>query len=181
MAVELPALGWVDWTFLALLALSVLVGLWRGFVFELMSLAGWVVAWFGAQWAAPHLALHLPVAGPDSPLRLAAAFVLCFVAALVLWALLAKLVRLLVHATPLSIPDRLLGAGFGVLRGGVLLLAVASSIALTPAAQSEAWRTSQGARWLELGLQALKPLLPSSAQRWLTVHRSALVEHTQPP
>ncbi len=163
---ELPALGWIDWTLLAVLALSVLVGLWRGFVFELMSLAGWLVAWFGGQWAAPQLAPHLPLATPDSPLRLAAAFVLCFVAALVLWALLARLVRMLIHATPLSIPDRLLGGGFGVLRGGVLLLAVASVVALTPAAQSTAWRTSQGARWLELGLQVLKPLLPPGAQRW---------------
>ncbi len=166
MDLALPALGWIDWTLLAVLALSVLIGLWRGFVFELMSLAGWVVAWFGAQWAAPQLALHLPVSTPDSPLRLAAAFLLCFMAVLLLWSLLSKLVRMLVHATPLSRPDRLLGGGFGALRGAVLLLALASVIALTPAAQSTGWRTSQGARWLELGLQALKPLLPPGTQRW---------------
>ncbi len=161
-----PQLGWVDWTFLAVLALSVLIGLFRGFVFELMSLAGWLVAWFGAQWAAPLLAPYLPVSTPDSPLRLAASFILCFVAVLVVWGLLAKALRMLVHATPLSLPDRFLGAGFGVLRGGVLLLAVASVIALTPAAQSSAWRLSQGARWLELGLQAVKPLLPPGSERW---------------
>lgn len=164
---ELPALGWIDWSFIAILALSLLVGLWRGFVFEVMSLAGWLVAWFGSQWAAPQLVPHLPVAVAGSPLRMAAALVLCFVGILVAWALLARLLRLLIHATPLSIPDRLLGAGFGVLRGGVLLLAVASVLALTPAAQSTAWRTSQGARWLEISLQALKPLLPPGVQDWL--------------
>jgi membrane protein required for colicin V production len=166
MDLSLPALGWIDWALLAVLLLSVLVGLWRGFVFELMALAGWLVAWFGAQWGAPQLALHLPVSTPDSPLRLAAAFILCFVAALLLWGLLSRLVRMLIHATPLSIPDRVLGGGFGVLRGVVLLLAVASVIMLTPAAQSAAWQASQGARWLELGLQALKPLLPPGSQRW---------------
>ena len=57
----LPALSLVDWTLLAVLALSVVVGLWRGFVFECLSLAGWVVAWFAAQWGAPHLAVKLPV------------------------------------------------------------------------------------------------------------------------
>jgi membrane protein required for colicin V production len=165
-AVALPALGWLDWTLAAVLALSVAVGLWRGFVFELMSLAGWLVAWFGAQWAAPQVLPWLPVAEPDSPLRLAAAFSLCFLGLLVAWALLARLVRMLLHATPLSLPDRLLGAGFGALRGGVLLLALASVVALTPAAQSNAWRLSQGARWLELGLQALKPLLPPVTERW---------------
>ena len=43
-------MGWVDIAMIALLAVSVLVGLWRGFVLEVLSLTGWVVAWFAAQW-----------------------------------------------------------------------------------------------------------------------------------
>ena len=168
MSASLPDLGWVDWSLLAVLAASVLIGLMRGFVFECMSLVGWLVAWFGAQWAAPQLAPHLPVAAPGSAVNLAAAFTLCFVAALVAWSLLSKLVRMLVQATPLSFPDRLLGGGFGVLRGAVLLLAVASVVALTPAAQSAGWRNSQGARWLALTIDALKPLLPPAAARLLS-------------
>ena len=158
-------LGWVDWAFLAVLGFSVLIGLVRGFVFECLSLAGWLVAWFGAQWAAPQWAPHLPVGSPGSALNLAAALTLCFVALLVVWSLLARLVRLMVHATPLSLPDRLLGGGFGALRAGVLLMAVAGVVSLTPAAQSQDWRGSQGARWLELTLQAVKPLIPESALR----------------
>ena len=163
----LPALSWADWTLLAVLAASVLIGLLRGFVFECLSLAGWVVAWFAAQWAAPQLAPSLPVGTPGSALNLAAALALCFIAALIVWGLIAKLVRMLIHATPLSVPDRLLGAAFGVLRGVVLLLAVSSVVALTPAAQSAAWRNSQGARWLGSTLQALKPLLPDVVARSL--------------
>ena len=158
-------LGWVDWTLLAVLLASVVVGLVRGFIFELMSLAGWLVAWFAAQWAAPHLAPVLPLGEPGSALNLGAAFALCFLGALVVWGLLARLVRLLLHATPLSLMDRGLGAGFGLLRGAVLLLALSTVVTLTPAAQSEAWRQSQGARWLGLSLNALKPLLPEPAQR----------------
>jgi membrane protein required for colicin V production len=164
---ELPALGLVDWALLAVLAVSVLVGVVRGFVFEVLSLAGWIVAWFAAQWGSPLLAPQLPVGVPGSALNAGAAFALAFVAALVAWALLARLVRLLIHATPLSIPDRLLGAGFGALRGGVLLLALATVVALTPASQSAAWRASQGARWLEQGLAMLKPLLPDAVSRHL--------------
>jgi len=163
----LPALSWIDWTLLAVLAVSVLVGMVRGFVFECLSLAGWVVAWFAAQWGAPHVAPHVPVGTPGSAVNLGLAFALAFVGALVVWGLLAKLIRMLIHATPLSIPDRLLGGGFGVLRGGVLLLAVATVVALTPAAQSPGWRTSQGARWLGDALHVLKPLLPPTAARLL--------------
>lgn len=166
---SLPALGWVDWTLLVVLLVSVVVGLVRGFVFECLSLAGWVVAWFAAQWASPQLAPFLPVGTPGSALNLAAALALCFVLALLIWSLLAKLVRMLIHATPLSIPDRLLGAAFGALRGGVLLLAVCSLVALTPAAQSEAWRASRGARGLSLTLKALKPWLPEPVARLLRV------------
>ena len=72
------------------------------------------------------------------------------------------------HATPLSLPDRLLGAVFGFLRGGVLLLVVATVVALTPASQSQGWRASRGVQWLNVALASLKPLLhflPDSAAR----------------
>lgn len=160
-------LSWVDWALLAVLALSVIAGLMRGFVFEVMALIGWVVAWFVAQWFAPEVAPHLPVGKPGGALNFVLAFVLTFVAGLVVWGLLARLLRLLIHATPLSLPDRALGAGFGLLRGGVLLLAVATVVALTPAATSTAWRASQGALWLNSTLQGLKPVLPEAVVRRL--------------
>lgn len=171
----IPALSWLDWTLLAVLALSVVVGLVRGFVFECLSLAGWLVAWFAAQWGAPMLAPllapHLPrlsVVSTGSALSQGLAFALTFIAALIVWGLLARLVRMFVRATPLSLPDRLLGAGFGLLRGTVLLLVVATVVMLTPASQSQGWRTSHGARWLGEVLVTLKPLLhnlPNTAAR----------------
>ena len=161
----IPALSWLDWSLLAALALSVVVGLVRGFVFECLSLAGWLVAWFAAQWGAPMLAPRLPVGTPGSALQMGAAFALSFLGALLVWALLSRLVRLLIHATPLSLPDRLLGAVFGLLRGLVLLLALATVVALTPASQSPGWRASQGAHWLGVALATLKPLLPEPVAR----------------
>jgi membrane protein required for colicin V production len=163
----MPALSWLDWALLAVLALSVVVGLARGFVFECLSLAGWVVAWLAAQWGAPQLAPFVPVGAAGSALQLGVAFAAVFIGTLVVWALLARLVRLLIHATPLSLPDRLLGAVFGLLRGSVLLLAVATVVALTPASQSPGWRTSRGAHYLGLALASLKPFLPDPAARLL--------------
>ena len=163
----MPELPWIDFVLLAVLLVSVVVGIVRGFVFEVMSLAGWLVAWFGAQWLAREVAPQLPLGTPGSPLNLGLAFALCFVAVLLVWALLARLVRLLVQATPLTVPDRLLGAGFGALRGAVLLLAVAVLVALTPAERSTPWRESTGARWLGFAMAGLKPLLPVDLVRHL--------------
>jgi membrane protein required for colicin V production len=125
------------------------------------------VAWFAAQWIAPGIAPHLPVGTAGGGLNHGVAFAIAFVLALVLWALLARLIRLAIHATPLSIADRLLGGVFGALRAAVLLLALATVVALTPAAQSAAWRGSVGAKALTQMLAALKPLLPEPAARLL--------------
>ncbi len=153
-------IGWVDAALLAVLALSVIVGLLRGFVFELLSLAGWIAAWFAAQWFAPVAAPYVPVGAPGSALNLGVAFAVVFVLALIVWAIAARLIRLVIRATPLSLPDRALGALFGALRGGVLLLAVAAVVALTPAVRSAAWQHSRGAGVLALLLDGLMPLLP---------------------
>lgn len=161
----------IDWALLGVLFISVCVGFVRGFVFECLSLAGWVVAWFAAQWAAPYLAPYLApyisAGAQGSALRFGVAFAICFLLAGIVWGLLAKLVRALIHATPLSVPDRLLGGAFGVLRGVVLLLAVATVVALTPAAQSRDWRSSTGARWLGHTLHVVKPVLPEAVAQLL--------------
>ena len=97
---------------------------------------GTYVAWFGAQWIAPELAPLLQLGGAGSGLNHASAFVVAFIGVLLACALLARLVRLLVQATPLSVADRALGAGFGLARGTLLLLAVAVVVALTPLAST---------------------------------------------
>jgi membrane protein required for colicin V production len=151
---------WVDIVLACVLALSVIVGLVRGVVFEVLSLLGWFVAYFAAQWLAADLAPHIPVGKPGSGINHAAAFAAIFVAALLVWALGSRLLRLLIHATPLGVPDRLFGGVFGLLRGTVLLLAVATVISLTPLIKSPVWQASQGAQWLQVALNGLRPVLP---------------------
>jgi len=160
---------WVDMAMLTWLVVSMLVGVARGLVFETVSLLGWGVAYFGAHWALPLLAPHVPVGEPGSALNHAAAFLCGFIAILLAWSLAARLVRALVRATPLSVPDRVLGAGFGVLRGVVVLMALASVVAFTPLAASAAWRQSHCAAWLNGALHGLKPWLPIELSQHLPV------------
>jgi membrane protein required for colicin V production len=163
----MESVGWVDIALLIVLAASVVVGLVRGLVFEVMSLLGWLAAWVAAQWLAPSVAPHLPFGEEGAPTRYAAAIALTFVVALIVWTLLARLIRLLVHATPLSLVDRLLGAMFGLLRGALLLLVVTTLVSLSPWAASPAWQASAGAAWLQSALAEIRPLLPESFSRHL--------------
>ena len=160
-----PDIGWIDPCLAAILVVSVLVGVLRGFVFEVLSLAGWVVAWLAAQAVAPAVAPQLPVGAPASLLNHVVAFALVFFAVLIVWGLLARLVRGLVRATPLRAIDRLLGAAFGLLRGGLVLLAVAAVVGLTGTAQSPAWRGSALAGGLDALLREIKPwVMPAGAE-----------------
>jgi membrane protein required for colicin V production len=160
-------LGWVDLAMLGVLLLSLSLGLWRGFVLEALALAGWVVAYFAAQWLAPQWAPHLPLGEPGSSLNYAAAFSGAFIVVLIGWGLASRVVRMLVDATPLRGADRVLGAAFGLLRGVLLLMVLATVVALTPAVGSEPWAHSQGAQWLTVAMQGIKPLLPPDIAQFL--------------
>lgn len=154
-------LGWVDVAMLGIVVLSALIGLLRGITFELLSLAGWFVAYFGGRWLEPFVAPHLPIGAAGSALNGAAAFASAFLALLIVWSLLARAVSALIAATPLRPLDRLLGAAFGLVRGLLVLLVAATVIAYTPLAKSPAWRQSVGAVVLESVLLQLLPLLPA--------------------
>ena len=145
---------------LGVVAFSALVGIWRGFTFELLSLAGWFFAYVAARALQPWAASLLPIGEPGSLLNHGAAFACVFIVALIVWGFVARGISALIKKTPLSPIDRLLGAAFGVLRAAIVLLAFATLIGYTPAGRSPAWRESAGAAMLEAALQALLPLLP---------------------
>ena len=152
-----PELGWVDAAMVVLMAASALVGMMRGLTFEVLSLAGWFVAWFASLWLGPSLALWLPAGEPGSALNRGLAFAGVFVVALVVWGLGARAASRLVAATPLRPLDRGLGALFGAARGLLVLLVVATLLAYTPADRSQAWRASRGAAWLSALLASWLP------------------------
>ena len=168
-------LNGVDAALLGLLALSVLVGLLRGLLFEVMTLAGWLIAYTVAYLYSPEVLAWLPpeVKGSGNTVLIGPgmlpllAFVLCFFAVLIAWGLLAQMLRVLLRATPLSGIDRLLGACFGLLRGGLLLMVLALVVALTPWVRNSAWQASATVPWLHAGIDAIKPLLPPGVARWM--------------
>lgn len=157
----------VDWILLAVLALSLLLGLWRGIVQEVLSLAGWVAAFYVSQMYAPMAAAWLPMEGSSQMLRYAAGFVVVFVAVLVATVLVGFVVKKFISAVGLGPLDRLLGSLFGLMRGVVILLAVTVLVGMTPMRETMAWKQAQGAQWLQHFLHVLKPVLPADFGKYL--------------
>jgi len=157
----------VDWILLAVLGLSFLLGLWRGIVQEVLSLLGWVAAFYVSQMYAPLAAAWLPMEGSSQMLRYAAGFVVVFVTVLVATVLVSWVIKKLISAVGLGPLDRLLGSLFGLMRGVVILLAVTVLVGMTPMRDTEAWKQAQGAQWLQQFLHVLKPVLPADFGKYL--------------
>jgi membrane protein required for colicin V production len=163
----MPTLSAVDWIFLTVLGLSALLGLWRGLVQEVLSLAGWLAAFFVAPIYASVAATWLPMSGSSEMLRYAAGFVVVFVAVLIATVLVSWLIKKLVSAVGLGALDRLLGSGFGLLRGCVVLLAVTVVVGMTPLRDNASWQSAKGTPWLQQLLHVLKPVLPVDFVKFL--------------
>ncbi|MFC5437661.1 CvpA family protein [Rhodanobacter umsongensis] len=131
-----------DWVILAILGLSILVGLWRGLVAELLSLviwvaAFWVAASFGSAVAAQleHV-ISLPIA------RIVLGYALCFIAVLIVGALVRFAMRRLISGTGLSGIDRLFGMLFGFVRGVLLVTLLVFLVGLTLFTRESWWQQS---------------------------------------
>jgi membrane protein required for colicin V production len=157
----------LDWIFIAMLLVSLLLGAWRGLVYEVLALLSWIAAFILAQWFAPDLAPKLPLGGASAVLRYALAFVLVFVVGVFAGGLLAKLVKKLFTAVGLQPADRALGAAFGLMRGVILLLVATVVVELTPQRLSPWWQESVGAGISKAALRGLKPVLPQEFGKYL--------------
>jgi membrane protein required for colicin V production len=170
-----------DIVILAVLLLSVLFGLWRGLVAEVLSLVCWIAAfwvawmfgdamsaWYG-QW------LQHPAA------RTIAGYLTCFLGVLVAGALVGWILRKLIQGSGLSGMDRLLGMLFGFARGVLLVLAVVLVLEFTPAPGAGWWRHSlllpgfaQGAGWVSTQLPPEAARYAQSGEQVLEAGRQAL-------
>lgn len=158
----------VDGLLLFVLLLSAIVGVWRGLVYEVLSVMAWVAAFVLAQRYAGHAAGWLPMGGASTGLRTAAGFAVVFVASAFAGGFLAWLVKKMVAAVGLRPIDRVLGGAFGLLRGAVVLLAVAVVVGMTPLQSQAGWQSSAVAQVLVSSLHTLKPLLPEPVARHLS-------------
>jgi membrane protein required for colicin V production len=113
-----------DWIILVVLGLSILLSLWRGFVREAASLAGWIAAFVIANLFIGEMASFLAPWIENITGRYLAAGAILFAGTLVLAGMLGKLGNQVVHATGLTVLDRLLGTVFGFARGIIIVLVV---------------------------------------------------------
>lgn len=134
---------YVDYVILAVIGLSVLTGLFRGFVKEIIALCVWVLAiWLAATYSEAFSGwVHTYI--KDKTACLAVAFVLILVGTLIVGGIFNAFLSFLLHRSGLSGTDRLLGMGFGFVRGVFIVALIMLVLKMTSAPYQEYTKQSK--------------------------------------
>jgi membrane protein required for colicin V production len=155
---------------MVIIGLSLLIGLLRGAVKEVLSLAGWVAAFVIANTLAAHLAAALTPLTANPALRTVVAYGVIFAATLLLVGLLKIALSELIKAMGLGGVDRILGVAVGFVRGMLIVLIAVLAAGMTTLPQEPFWRRAVSVKWFETLAVAAKPWLPQELARRIDFH-----------
>lgn len=155
-------LNWVDLVILAIFLISVLAGLMRGLVKEIISLATWIAAIFIAVMFSSKLAMLFtstqPVqsmvsststsigsstAHPVSLLAIGISFLILFIGTMIIGAIINYIISSAMSSIGLGLINRLLGAVFGLARGFLIVVVAIFLVELSSIQQNPWWQQSQ--------------------------------------
>jgi membrane protein required for colicin V production len=135
-----------DYIVIAVLILSGALGIWRGIIREVFALGAWIVAIVCMMLFGHVFAAWLPM--DDAPIWLQSltGYALVFVGVFIVVSVIGFLFTRLVASIGLSFIDRALGAAFGVLRGGLIVVLLVLFGGATGLSQSDWWTQSASAK-----------------------------------
>lgn len=175
------AFNWVDYVILGIFAISILAGLLRGLVKEVISVVTWAAALITASLFAERLAnafahtmpiessisntknIGINAANSVSMLAISVSFIGIFVVTLIIGALINYFISRAIDAGGISIGNRLLGGVFGLIRGFLVNWVLILLIQLSPIAKQSDWEHSQFVKsyqpWIRLVEKWIEPQL----------------------
>lgn len=151
-----------DYAVLAIIGLSIIFSVMRGMVREVIAILGWVAAFYVGRTYTDQLLPMMPADIPTESLRVLAAFLVLFLATLLLASLLGIALSAIIKKIGLGWLNRLLGAMFGVLRGVLIVCVVVFLAGLTEVPKDARWRNAMFSAPIEALVNSMLPWVPSS-------------------
>jgi len=169
-------MNWADYVLIGIIAVSVLISLWRGLLKEVLGLVVWVgAAWFAFNYSDRAQGFfENSITVPSA--RMAVSFALVFIAALIAGGLLSFLLGKLIKGTGLSGTDRFFGMFFGFGRALVLIIAMVMAAGFTPLPKDPWWQESRLLPYFESMATWASQYLPENMRKYFLPD-----EDLQPP
>ena len=160
----------LDYAILAVIFISLVVGVFRGFLREVISLVTWFLAFFAALRFAPVVAGLFDHAISNSMGRYIVSSVIIFLIIMILGIMINKLSQGLLTITGLGFFNRVLGFIFGSARGVLLVVIALLIIGLTPFQKENWYQHSSLTPHLQPWVQYFNQYVPKefqSATTWI--------------
>ncbi len=140
------SLNWLDYIFFILIAASVIISFMRGFLRELCSLITWIVAFLVTFNLSDDVSHYLKFISSSPTIRLIVAFIGLFFLIWVIGAFVNMFVVRLIRFTPFRSLDRVLGIGFGLARGFLIVFMLIVLGEMTVLDDGSSWTNSKLAK-----------------------------------
>lgn len=151
-----------DYIVLSIIGLSVILSVMRGVVREVLAIVGLVAAFYVGVSYTNQLLPMMPVDIPNEALRVLAAFLVLFLATLLLATLLGIALSAIFKKAGLGWLNRLLGALFGVARGLLIVCVIVFLAGLTDIPKDPRWRNAMFSAPIEALVVNLLSWVPES-------------------
>jgi len=155
----------IDIVVLAIVGISILFGMLRGLMREVLALVAWAASFLLANLLAPDAATLLPQAMASEEFRLLVSFVVIFLVALVGLSVLAILASKVVRIVGLGPADRVVGGVFGLARGALVVMILVLLAGLTALPRQPMWRNAVLSGTLEVVAGHVKEWLPADLSK----------------
>jgi membrane protein required for colicin V production len=152
---------------MAILAISVVLGLLRGLLKEVLSLVAYASAFLAAIWWGPTVAEWFTQWISQPFVSMALAYLGVFIAVLLSIGMINMTLAALLSKTGLTPADHGLGAMFGLLRGVLFVLVLVILAGYTPLPEEPWWKNAMFSKQVVSAVQQIKLKLPPPVNDWL--------------
>ncbi len=156
-----------DYAVLTIVGLSVIFSVMRGMAREVIAILGWVAAFYVARTYTNQLLPMMPADIPTESLRVLAAFLLLFLATLLLASLLGIAISAIFKKIGLGWLNRLLGALFGTVRGLLIVCVLVFLAGLTEIPKDARWRNAMFSAPIEALVVSMLPWIPENIAKYV--------------
>ena len=169
-------LQWVDIAIIVIMGLSVLTGLFRGFVKELIALCVWIMAiWLAFRYCQkldPWLIAYIK----EQAIRTAVGFIIILLATLLAGGIFNAVLSSILKRTGLSGTDKTLGMIFGFVRGVFIVALIMLAVKMTSLPSEEYSKESTLYARFQPVVDIIYPYMPEFIKKVKTVDNGSIID-----